>query len=153
LPKLRVEDIVYNLAEPIAQKNNCEVVDVEFKKEGANWFLRVFIDKEDGVTLDDCEAVSKEISDELDRVDPIEQSYYLEVSSPGLDRPLKKEKDFLKFIGHKIEIKLYQAINGTKMLSGTLEAYNNGNITVRLDEGNIIEIDKEKIALVRLAVL
>ncbi|MBZ4645905.1 MAG: ribosome maturation factor RimP [Petroclostridium sp.] len=153
MPKLRVEDIVYNLAEPIAQKNNCEVVDVEFKKEGANWFLRVFIDKEDGVTLDDCEAVSKEISDELDRVDPIEQSYYLEVSSPGLDRPLKKEKDFLKFIGHKIEIKLYQAINGTKMLSGTLEAYNNGNITVRLDEGNIIEIDKEKIALVRLAVL
>ncbi|MDK2798538.1 MAG: ribosome maturation factor RimP [Clostridiales bacterium] len=151
MAKSKIVDIVEELAQPIAEKNNCEIVDVEFKKEGANWFLRIFIDKDEGITIDDCEAVSKEISDKLDEVDPIEQSYFLEVSSPGINRPLKKDKDFLKFLDHKIEIKLYEAMNGTKLLRGVLESYHDGIITIKLEEGNIVEIAKEKAAQVILA--
>ncbi|NLY43599.1 MAG: ribosome maturation factor RimP [Clostridiaceae bacterium] len=152
MAKSRIEDIVYPLAQPIAEKNGCELVDIEFKKESNNWFLRIFIDKEEGVTIDDCEAVSKEISDELDRVDPIQHSYFLEVSSPGLDRPLKKEKDFIKNIGRRIEVKLYKAINGAKLLTGVLEGYKDGDIIMTLDSGERLELEKKKIALVRLAI-
>jgi ribosome maturation factor RimP len=95
--KKKIEDIAAEIALPIVEKYKFELVDVEYLKEGSNWYLRVFIDKEGGITIDDCQLVSEEISDELDKADPIKQSYFLEVSSPGIDRPLKKEKDFEKF--------------------------------------------------------
>lgn len=154
MAKRKIEDIVYALSEPIAEKNACEVVDVEFKKEGTHWFLRIFIDKDNGVTIDDCETVSREISNALDEADPIEQSYYLEVSSPGLDRPLKKDGDFKKFIGNKIEIKLYQAMEGSKLLNGILKDYddNNKTVYVELENGDTITLEREKIAIARLAV-
>ncbi|WHH58976.1 ribosome maturation factor RimP [Petroclostridium sp. X23] len=152
MPKGKIEDVVFELSQPVAEQNGCEVVDVEFKKEGPNWFLRVFIDKENGITLDDCEVVSKGVSNELDRVDPIDQSYYLEVSSPGLDRPLKKEKDFTSHLGDKVEVKLYQPLNGSKLLIGMLEQYHDGSIAIQLEDNSRIELEKDKIALVRLAV-
>lgn len=147
----KVEDIVYKLAEPIADKNSCELVDVEFKKEGPDWFLRIFIDKEEGVTLDDCEIVSRALSDELDRVDPIVQSYYLEVSSPGINRPLKKDSDFERFIGEKIEVRLYRPRDGKKNFIGTLENFKDGIIYLKSDEEDIIQINKADTALVRLS--
>jgi len=150
LPKVKVDEIVYQLAEPIANKNGCEVVDVEFVKEGSDWFLRVYIDKDGGVSLDDCEAVSRELSDKLDEVDPIEQSYYLEVSSPGLERPLKKERDFEKYKGHTIEIKLYKSLNGSKVWTGILHDYQDGVIFLKLQDGSVMEITRKETALVKL---
>ncbi len=150
MAKGKVEDVVYELAVPIAEESQCELVDVVFKKEGSNWFLRVFIDKEDGVGLDDCERVSKALSDVLDKVDPIPQSYYLEVSSPGINRPLKKDRDFERSVGEKIEIKLYQALDGKKILCGTLEKYQDGMIHIKTDDASVIEINKADTALVRL---
>ncbi|MGE4282192.1 MAG: ribosome maturation factor RimP [Clostridia bacterium] len=152
MAKTKIEDAVFELAQPLAQQNGCEVVDIEFKREGASWFLRVFIDKKDGITIEDCEIVSKDISAELDRVDLIEQSYYLEVSSPGLDRPLKKEQDFLRHLGDKVEVKLYKALNGTKKLTGILEEYHDDRIILHLEDDSKLELTKEKIALVRLFV-
>jgi len=150
LPKAKVEDIVYELALPIASKNDCEIVDIEFVKEGPDWFLRVFIDKPNGVDLDDCEAVSRELSEKLDEVDPIEQSYFLEVSSPGIERPLKKDKDFQKYKGHMIEVKLYKPLYGAKVLSGILQDYQDNRIFLRIDDGNVIEIQRKEAAFVKL---
>ncbi len=142
----RTENIVYDLAVPIVKSYNCDLVDVEFVKEGSNWYLRIFIDKDGGVTIEDCEKVSKNLSDVLDSVDPIKQSYYLEVSSPGIERPIKKEKDFIRFIGHKISVKLYTPIGGQKALIGILSSYKNDIVFLELDDGKIIEIPKDKIA-------
>ncbi len=147
-----VEQLVYTLAEPIADKHGCELVDVTFKKEGSEWFLRLFIDKEGGVTLDDCEAVSRSLSDELDLTDPILQSYYLEVSSPGINRPLKKDKDFELFMGEQIEVKFYKALEGQKVIVGILDQYQEGEIYLKCTkDGSIIKIKREDAAMVRLA--
>ncbi len=147
----RVENIVYKLAEPIAEENQCEVVDVVYKKEGSDWFLRVFIDKDEGITIDDCEAVSRALSEEIDRVDPITQGYYLEVSSPGINRPLKRPKDFEKFIGEEIEIKLYKVVKGKKTICGILEDYKDDIIFMKDEEGELLKINKKDAALVKLA--
>ncbi len=146
----KVENIVYKLTEPIAEENQCEVVDVVFKKEGSDWFLRVFIDNNEGITIDDCEVVSRALSEELDRVDPITQGYYLEVSSPGINRPLKRQKDFEKFTGEEIEIKLYKAINGKKKICGILEDYKDDIIYLKDEEGELLKINKKDTALVKL---
>ncbi|MDF2523912.1 MAG: hypothetical protein K0R31_1553, partial [Clostridiales bacterium] len=99
MAKRKIEETIAELALPIAEKNSFELVDVEFIKEGTNWYLRIYIDKPNGITLEDCQTVSEEISKKIDEIDPINQSYFLEVSSPGLDRPLKKEKDYEKYKG------------------------------------------------------
>lgn len=148
----KVTQIVEELVLPILEKQNLELVDVEYKKEGSNWFLRVFIDKDGGVDIEDCGRVSEELSTELDKKDPIPSAYFLEVSSPGAERPLKNEKDVLKAIHKYVHITTYEPINGQKTFEGKLEAFEN-NILV-ISEGKIQhEIPYEKISSARLAVV
>ena len=137
---------------PIINKNNYELVDVEFVKEGSNWFLRAYVDKEGGFTVNDCEKVSREFSDLLDEEDFIEESYILEVSSPGLGRPLKKGKDFERSLGEEVEVKLYKAVEEQKEFSGTLDAYDEMTVTLGFENDIKKTFDRKNIALIRLAV-
>ena len=137
---------------PIITKNNYELVDVEFVKEGSNWFLRAYVDKEGGFTVNDCEKVSREFSDLLDEEDFIEESYILEVSSPGLGRPLKKGKDFERSLGEEVEVKLYKAVEEQKEFSGTLDAYDEMTVTLGFENDIKKTFDRKNIALIRLAV-
>lgn len=148
----KTEDLVFKMAEPIAAAENVEIYDVEFKKEGKDWFLRVYLFSEEGITIENCEAVSRALSDELDRTDPIEQGYYLEVSSPGLDRVLKRDRHFESAIGEKIDIKLFEAIDGEKTMSGILEKYENKTIYLKNPETEkISEIEKSKVSQARVS--
>lgn len=135
---------------PIVGQHHFELVDVEYVKEGSNWYLRAYIDKPGGITVDDCETVSRALSDLLDQEDFIKDAYILEVSSPGLGRPLKKEKDFERSIGEDIEIRLYHALNGQKEYEGILKAFDKVTITISTGKEEIA-IDRTNIALVRLA--
>lgn len=139
------------LLEPIIQKNNFELVDVEYVKEGGNWYLRAYIDKKGGITVDDCEIVSRQLSDLLDQHDFIPDAYILEVSSPGLGRQLKKEKDFARSINKEVEIKLYKPINKQKEFAGLLTGYDEEKFTIRLDDESTMDIPRENTALIRLA--
>ena len=138
------------LVMPLVEENKFELVDVEYVKEGSNWYLRYYIDKEGGITVDDCEIISRALSDKLDEKDFIEDAYILEVSSPGLGRPLKKPKDFERSIGKEVEIKLYKAINRQKDFEGTLIGYDDDVVTSSGD-GDTIAFNRSDIALVRLA--
>ncbi len=137
---------------PIIEANNFELVDVEYVREGSNWYLRAYIDKEGGINIDDCELVSRALSDKLDEKDFIEDAYILEVSSPGLGRPLKKDKDFTRSIGELIEIKLYKAINKQKEFEGVLTAFSKDTVTIECEDGEDITFNRSDIALVRLAI-
>ena len=139
------------LLAPIVEQNEFELVDVEYVKEAGNWYLRVYIDKENGITVDDCEIISRALSDKLDSQDFIEDSYILEVSSPGLGRPLKKEKDFKRSIGKEVEVKLYKAINRQKDFEGVLKAYSDTEITIEIDENEEMTFLRNDIALIRLS--
>ena len=141
----RVEEAVEKLAEGILADTEYEVVDVEYVKE-RDWYLRIFIDKDGGVGLDDCQKISNLLGDKIDDENIIKDRYILEVSSPGLDRALKKEKDFKRELGKKIDITLYKAVDGDKNLVGTLTGYTKDSITI--DETK--EIALKDIALVRL---
>jgi ribosome maturation factor RimP len=136
---------------PLIAEHNFELVDVEYVKEAGNWYLRVYIDKEGGITVDDCEIVSRSLSDLLDGNDFIEDSYILEVSSPGLGRPLKKEKDFKRSLGKEVEIKLYKAVNRQKDFEGILKSYTEQTVTIEMDEEETITFDRSDIALIRLS--
>ena len=136
----------------IINKNNYELVDVEFVREGSNWFLRAYVDKEGGFSVNDCEKVSREFSDLLDKEDFIEESYILEISSPGLGRPLKKDKDFERSLGEEVEIKLYKAVENQKEFSGTLEAYDAQTVTIGFEGDIKTTFDRKNIALIRLAI-
>lgn len=151
--KKRTVDIVEALALPITEENGVELVDVEYVKEGQDWFLRIYIDKEEGITLDDCQAVSEMLSKKLDETDPIEESYYLEVSSPGLDRELKKDKDYEKFKGRLVQISLYEPLDGKKTIEGELLGLENGCVSIKEDGKKKIEIPREKIGKVKLVVI
>lgn len=135
---------------PLIEKNNFELVDVEYVKEGGSYYLRYYIDKENGINVDDCELISRAVSDLLDEKDFIDEAYILEVSSPGLGRPLKKPKDFERSIGKEVEIKLYKAIDRQKDFEGTLTGYTDSQVTISAD-GEEITFDRDKIALIRLA--
>lgn len=137
---------------PIIEENGFELVDVEYVKEAGNWYLRCYIDKPGGITVDDCELVSRAFSDKLDEVDFIDDSYIMEVSSPGLGRPLKKEKDYVRSMGKLLEIRTYRPINKEKEFYGILTAYDNNSVTVEDEEGNDMTFDKKDIALIRLAI-
>ena len=137
---------------PIITKNNYELVDVEFVREGSNWFLRAYVDKEGGFTVNDCEKVSREFSELLDKEDFIEESYILEISSPGLGRPLKKDKDFERSLGEEVEIKLYKAFEGQKEFSGTLETYDTETVTIGFEGETKATFERKNIALIRLAI-
>lgn len=133
---------------PFLNEHEYTLVDTEYVKEAGNFYLRLYIDKAGGFTLDDCELVSRHLSALLDENDFIDGSYILEVSSPGLGRPLKKEKDYVRNLGKLIEVKMFREENGIKMLTGTLDAYNDTEITVT-EDGKTYVITKKNIALIR----
>lgn len=136
---------------PLVDKHHFELVDVEFVKEGANWYLRAYIDKEGGIAVDDCEVISRILSDWLDKEDFIDDSYILEVSSPGLGRPLKKEKDFARSIGKEVDIRLYRPREKQKDFAGTLVEYNKDTVTIELEDESRETFERREIALIRLA--
>ena len=135
---------------PIIEANNFELVDVEYVKEAGNWYLRVYVDKEGGIAVDDCEVVSRALSDKLDVDDFIEDSYILEVSSPGLGRPLKKEKDYVRSIGKEVDIHLYKSIEKQKEFTGVLKSYNKEEIVLQIEDSDVT-FDRTNIALIRLS--
>lgn len=129
----KIEAEIWRLAEPLALQAGAELIDVEYLKEAGNWFLRLYIDREPPVDHDLCEAVSQLMSAALDTADLIEQSYFLEVSSPGLERPLKRESDFARFSGRKVGVKLYAPINGQKEFQGILQGLKEGQLIIEQD--------------------
>lgn len=145
------------LLSPIVEKRNIEIYDIEYVKEGSDYYLRAYIDKPEGVDLNDCEAVSRELSDALDEADPIPDAYILEVSSPGLGRALKKDKHLEKSIGKDVEIKLFKPLEKRKDFAGILEGFDEKTITIREDadengEGGTLRVfDREAVALIKLA--
>ncbi|OLA53950.1 MAG: ribosome maturation factor RimP [Roseburia intestinalis] len=139
------------LITPILDRMNFELVDVEYVKEGGTWYLRAYIDKEGGITVNDCEAVAREMNEILDREDFVEDSYVFEVSSPGLGRPLKKEKDYIRSMGKEVEIRTYRAINREKEFYGILSAYDENTVTITTEDGTEMTFEKSDIALIRLA--
>lgn len=150
--KKSIEAAIEELVSPIVDDKGFEIVDIEYVKEAGEYYLRVFLDKEGGISLNDCEAVSRELSEILGVKDPIKDNYFLEVSSPGLDRPLKKDKDFVRYQGRDVEIKLYKPLNGSKQFEGELVGLNEDkNIVVIIDD-NEVEFNKKDVALVRLAI-
>lgn len=145
----KITETVRLLAEPVAEANGVELWDVEFVKEAGIQYLRVYIDKPGGIGIDDCEAVSRALDPILDEADPIPCSYVFEVGSAGIDRELKRASDFARFMGSRIQIKLYQPLNGQKSYVGELKAYDNGDVTV-LTNGEELTLKKPMIAQVRL---
>ena len=136
------------LASPVAQELGYELFDVEYVKEGPDWFLRLYITKESGISIDDCEIMSRAIDPLLDEADIIKGHYYLEVSSVGLDRPLKKEKDFRYFMGEMIEVKLFRPLEGKDFWVGRLTSYDDGFFTVSVEEGTL-ELNTKDARLIR----
>ncbi len=154
MPKSKVTDTVRKIALPIANRHGCDLFDVEYKKEGADYVLRVYIEKQrvgEYISIDDCEAVSKELSDRLDEADPIANPYLLEVSSPGIDRPLRNRADFEKYMGSAVEVGLYQAMDGCKTLAGTLAGFDGQTILLNTETGEKAVLFKDA-AYVKLAV-
>lgn len=139
------------LMEPVVTGFGFELVDVEYVKEAGTWYLRAYIDKPGGITVDDCEAVSRKFSDILDEKDYIEDAYIFEVSSPGLGRPLKKEKDFKRSLGEEVEIRTYRAIEHQKEFIGILKAYDNDTVTIAYEDDTTQTFNRSEIALIRLA--
>ena len=136
---------------PIIEEHGFELVDVEYVKEGSTWYLRAYIDKPGGINIDDCETVSRRLSDILDEKDYIDEAYILEVSSPGLGRPLKKEKDYKRSLGEEVEIRTYRMIDRQKEFTGILKEYDEKTVTIEPDGGTLLTFDKSDIALIRLA--
>ncbi len=154
LKKKELEQRIESLVEEHLKKDETDLVDVEFVKEGPNHYLRIYIDKPSGVTIEDCEGVSRYLDDQLDQHDEwIQVAYYLEVSSPGLDRPLKKAKDYLRNIGKPVEVKLYQNLNGTKLIQGTLKEYQDDTLTLILENQEELMLEHKQIALVKPAII
>lgn len=141
---------VWELAEPIAKQLGYELWDVRFEKKGADWFLRIFIDKEDGISINDCVDMTHALDEPLDEADPIDQSYCLEVCSPGLERPLKRDSHFEKSIGKLVQVKMIRPLNGERELKGTLTGYDNGNFELTLEDGAKLIINKKETSYVKL---
>jgi ribosome maturation factor RimP len=151
----KVTEIVEELAGPIIQELGLELVEIEYVKEGKSWFLRVYIDKDNGVDIEDCGLVSERLSEKLDLVDPIPHNYFLEVSSPGAERPLKKDNDFEKAVGKNIFIKTYEPIDGEKGFEGTLLEFDGQLLKIEIKiktRKKTVEIPYEKVANARLAI-
>lgn len=139
------------LIQPLIDANNFELVDVEFVKEGSDWYLIVYIDKDGGITVDDCELISRAFNEILDREDYISEQYIFEVSSPGLMRPLKKEKDYKRSIGKLIDIKLYKPVDKCKEFTGVLDSYDKDTVTIKMDDDTQKTFDRSNLAMIRLA--
>ena len=156
--KGKVTDLVKEIAAPFLDENGLELYNVEFLKEGKDWFLRVFIDKsedaeEEYVSTNECEKVSRYLSAELDRIDPIEQNYYLEVSSPGMDRALLKDSDFTRYAGRLVDLRLYRAADGRKDYQGILKGLEDGQIVIEDETGKECRFDRTQVAKTSLAVV
>lgn len=152
MKKKRVVDIVEDILTPFVKTHDMEIVDVEFVKEGPYRYLRVTIDKEEPVTLDDCQLVSQYLNSQLDTIDPIEEQYFLEISSPGVERTLKKDKEFEKFKGRTVQLKLFQAFEGQKAITGTLIGLIDDHIVIENESMGKVEIPKSKVSLTKLVV-
>lgn len=147
----KITELTAELARPVVEACGCTLWDVEYIKEAGSWYLRLYIDKEGGVSIDDCEAVSRGVDPLLDEADPIQDAYTFEVSSAGADRPLKKPEHFDAFMGAEVDVKFYKAVNGQKSATGILASYDDGSVTLNVG-GEEITYDKKEIAFVRLHV-
>ncbi len=147
----KVTDVVAQLARPIVEEQGCSLWDVEYVREAGVWYLRLYIDKAGGVSINDCEAISRPVSDKLDEADPIEGSYTFEVSSAGADRALKRPEHFEACLGSEVEVKLYRAEDGKKDWVGVLSAYDDGAVTLSTPAGEKV-FNKQDVALTRLYV-
>ena len=148
---MKVTELVASFAEPIVKQHGCELWDVEYVREGSEYFLRLYLDKEGGVDITDCEAISRAVDPILDEKDPIKESYHFEVCSAGLERALKRPSDFERFMGSPILVKLYRPRNGLKEIPGILRGYEEGCVTVEAGK-ETITFTKSEVALVRLRV-
>ena len=151
----KVTEIVEEMAAPILEELNLELVEVEYVKEGRNWFLRVYIDKDGGVDIEECGLVSEKLSEQLDEKDPISNNYFLEVSSPGAERPLKKDRDYIKAIGKNVHVKTYEPIDNEKEFEGILRDFDGSQVTLEIKiktRKKELVIPYDKIAKARLAV-
>ena len=148
---MKITDQVASFAKPIVEAHGCELWDVEYVREGSDYFLRLYIDKEGGVDITDCEAISRAVDPVLDEKDPIPESYHFEVCSAGLERALKRPGDFQRFMGSPITVKLYRPRNGLKELPCVLRGYEDGKVTVEAGK-ETITFEKSEVALVRLRV-
>ncbi len=149
----KLTDKIWEISAPVAEKNGCQIWDIEYVKEAGQWFLRLYIDKQDGgVNISDCEAISRELDEILDEHDLIAQSYTFEVSSAGAERQLKRPSDFERFMGTKVEVKLYTPLDGTKSYSGELLAYEGGEVTIKTSEEEERKFTKAQVAQVRLCI-
>ena len=148
---MKITEQIAQLAQPVVESHGCSLWDVEYVREGTEYFLRVYIDKEGGVDITDCEAVSRAMDPILDEKDPIQGSYHFEVCSAGLERALKRPGDFERFLGSSITVKLYRPRNGVKELPCVLRGYDNGRVTVEAGK-ETITFEKSEVALVRLRV-
>ena len=148
MKKQSKESMLEELIAPVVEAEGYECVDVTFEKAGKDWVLTIYIDGPNGIGLDDCEVVSRKLSDLMDEKDPIEQSYLLEVSSPGIDRPLKKEKDFARNMDKRIVVSFYAPVNGSKQLSGILKGYKGVTLTLQLDSEEMMELEMSAVSKV-----
>lgn len=148
---MKISEQVWQFSEPLVKACGCSLWDVEYVREGGEWYLRLYIDKEGGVDIDDCEAVSRAVDPVLDEKDPIPESYRFEVCSAGLERTLKRPSDFERFMGSAVMVKLYRPKDGSKEFPGVLKGYENGDVII--DYGNQeLRFEKSEVALVRLRV-
>ncbi len=160
MSKRKITELVPEILEPFLLENGYELFNIEYLKEGKDWVLRIYIDKsdsslgnEENVGIEDCEKVSRYVSDKLDELDPIERNYYLEVSSPGLDRPLLRDSDFQKYKGRMVDVFLYKPINGQKVITGELEGLKENVISLIIDKQNKIELLRDQVAKTKLTVI
>ena len=147
----KITEKVFALAQPVVENEGCSLWDVEYLREAGTWYLRIYIDKEGGVSIDDCERISRALDPILDEADPIPESYVFEVGSAGAERELKRPSDFEQFLGHEVEVKLYKPLKGRKTYVGTLAAYEDGAVTISA-AGEDLRFSAEDTAQVRLHV-
>ena len=147
----KITEKVAALAKPVVEEEGCTLWDVEYVREAGCWYLRVFVDKEGGLSIDDCERISRRLDPMLDEADPIPDSYVFEVGSAGAERELKRPGDFEQFLGSEVELRLYQPVNGSKSFVGKLKAYDNGDVTIE-NGSTELRFEKGRIAQVRLHV-
>ena len=140
------------LITPLIDAEGFELVDVEYVKEGADWYLRVYIDKDGGITVNDCEKISRAFNEILDREDYIDDAYIFEVSSPGLLRPLKKDKDYQRNLGKLLEVKLFAPLNGVKEFEAELKSYDKESATLVMDDDTEVNVKRSEISLIRPAI-